>query len=545
MQWSSKSKEAFVQALNIEFLTTTGSYTNFQFRETRNCRGKGQICILFPNGEQEEYQKYLEQVTAKYKGARTSFEKSNFDAKSFPFCMSPGQFSTRSRKFKVPLNKEVINNLYYMFVFQLLSFELDVTNLPNDIDLDEDDKRKGYIVGWAFPRGDGNTSKRKREVEDLLNRYSFSIENGLILDENDTLCDCTYIHKHRADEAVQRAIKDFPTQILRQYPTKLLTLFNVFYHDLSAKEGMSPYCEQFVRKMWAGCVNTAKAQGNIVSFDYYGEDSDEMRDKEHVKEIYNLYEGKKINEIFHNFINVTKRGQGNITVSFNFNLHNINVIVNKVPCDVSSIKKAQEFAIEQRNGTVRPIHVMGSSRMLRVVNETVPSSSRQNFLPIPGKFSDFPRSSASSSRKGSTKSNDSAFGESPANPGCLDTSFESDSYNTLDAHNTSFDSGWNSKSNSPTKKDRSSQSIHTVSPTHSDVTVINKNSGAGSVANIADLSNLEPKSSEVKSGRGMRFHRGESVPPYGKVLSIMKVEEGIMKVKAEKRRSLDDVRVKI
>ncbi|WP_339045699.1 hypothetical protein [Candidatus Mesenet endosymbiont of Agriotes lineatus] len=518
MKWNLKSKEAFVQALNIEFLTITGTYTNFQFGKAKSYRSKDQICMLFPNGKQEECQKYLEQVTAKYKGAITSFKESNFDVKSFPFCMSPGRFSTSSRrgvKFKVPLDKKVINNLYYMFIFQILSFKLNVTNLPNDLDLDEDDKNKGYVVGWAFPRGDGNTSKRKREVEDLLNKYSFSIKNGSILDENDDLCDCTYIHKHRADEAVQRAIEDFPTEILGQYPTKLLTLFNIFYHDLSAKEGMNSDCEQFIKETWIRCVHTAKANDSIVSFDYYGEDSDKMRDQEHVEEVYNLYKGKETNEIFHNFINLTQKDHNTITVSFNFNLHNMNTIMKKVPCDIGYVEKALEFAIEQRNRAV--------CIYAEVANNTAPSSSKQNFLPIPN---DYLESNASSSRKNSIKSNDSALGKSPAKPSSPE----------LHTNAASFDSGRGSSSNSPLKKYKSNKSTP-ASPARSDVsgvTVVNKDSRAVSGADIVDLGK---KPNEVGNRRFSRNQiRSKSVPlggPKG-VLSAITI-----------RRSSSDIRVKV
>ncbi|GHM58595.1 MAG: hypothetical protein sL5_07070 [Candidatus Mesenet longicola] len=539
MQWSSKSKEAFTQALNIKFLTTVGSYTNFQYIRAKNCRSRDEICILFSNNEQEKCQEYLEQVTAQYKRIITSIEDTTMCTSSFPFCIDPGRFSTSSRrgvKFKVPLNKRVMNNLYYIFINQLLSFEFGVTNMPNNLELDDDDRNnKKYITGWVPLQITGHPDLEKAgKIESLLNKYNFSIRTERVTNSSGIRNNYIFIHQDRANEAVQRAIEDFPAKILIQYPTKLLTLFNVFYHDLSAKERMSPDCEQFVRKTLAGCVNTAKAQGNIVSFNYDGDSINLMLDERILYEINELYKGRAREGTFSNFINLTQKDPTTITASFNFNLHDMSVIMNKVPCDVDSIENAQDYAVKQYNGIARPIRVMGSSRMPRVANDTIPSSSKQNFLLIPGKSDDSPRSSASSNRKNSTKSNksdDSALGTSPVNPSYCSTSSE------LHVNAVSFDSGHGTNVNSPTEKYKSNKSTPTTSPTHSDVTVIPKNSKTSSIGNVTDLDNLEQNPNKVKSKFIRNIGRGKSVPsPSRKVSSAVKIERW---------QSLDNVKVKV
>lgn len=496
MQWNIESKKAFVQALNIEFLTMTGSYTNFQLTEVKGSLNTGQIYMLFRSGTQEECQKYLEQVTARYKGAITSFKNSNFDPNSFPFCINLSRFSYENRekiKFEIPLNERVVNNLYHIFVGQLLSFSMDMASLPNDLELNDYDRNdQGYITGWAFSQVPGNPDlKKEKEIKKLFKKYNFPMEKdkGIVHSSDGIKYNYIFIHKDGVNEAVQTAIQDFPKKLLSRYPKSLLMLFYIFCSNLESQK-VSDKCTKFVKR-WdrAGTVEIDK---NTVRFSRNKDLVDkEMKMKRSVaaaiKEINSLYEVR-------NFISFNQGNNGNLERVFTFDLSNIDAFIRNIPCDIDCVKKAQELAYKQLNGTVTP----GCNAS--------PSSSKRSSLPAPSKSSDVAGSTSlkcDSSVK-SDKSNDSALGASASSTGYSDSE--------LRRNSKSFDSGNHSR------------------PSSSD---------------MAGSKNLEQGLNKVASNGGINFRRNlihsKSFPSPGATLSKMKVEKG-KSLGDRKSNSLLDVR---
>lgn len=390
MLWNSESKKAFVQALNTTFLITIHCYTNFQFAEAKHGRSRDQIYIRFSDSEKKRCKKYLEQVTAAYKNTVISPQKSVFDFNSFPFCIKPGQFSTSVKngvKFKVSLDQKVIDNLYYVFINQFLSFEIE--SLPNKLELDDYDRNNAkYIVGWTFSQKPGNPDLEKEEkTRTLLKKYNFSVkEENIVRSSDGTKDKYMFIHQCKANEAVQKAIEHFPTKLLGKYPKSLLMLFYIFYSYKAELCGLEKN------------IKTAKADGNVVSFYCCAKDTDKVRNYK------KMIDEDKSSENFKDFINFSKEDKNTFKVSFNFDFHNVSVILAKVPCNIDHVRAAHEFAyVESVVGAVSTTSV-GSGSVSRV--DAAPSSSKQPYyLQVP---------TASSSHKSSTEhSDDSVLGESP------------------------------------------------------------------------------------------------------------------------------------
>ncbi len=354
MLFEEETKEALIQALNF-FYIGGNDYPNFQLKDDK-------IYVRFAsNYKKEDCQSYLQKIVNETKETLLDV-KDAFSTKSFPFCLRPGKFNFRHTKgcvFKVPLTLEVIDNLSGMFIENLLLLKIDIEKIPPSLFLSKADKKQ-YVYAFSFLQEYGNLDLEKEKItKELFYKYGFELETRGVDVPDIGLKHYVFILKSGIEQAIQKAVIDFPKLLTK---TSLLTLFNIFISDLKVK-----YKKKYSKEIEiTNSIVNKKGEISSVSFKC-SSDSSPLTGGEIALQIKGLYDK----------LSVWACDNDEMQAMIDFDYQTISAIMKHVHCDPNYITKA----LEQAKSAVESTQGQHPDEK----DPAVPSTSNQssNFLKMP------------------------------------------------------------------------------------------------------------------------------------------------------------------